>query len=629
MACNDRQLSQAQREAGFDQQRTGVPRAVRPFSGAATIENLIDYLNRELVPGVQQTRKATNETYLQVADQAPSANPLSYYFSVNVAASDPTTGRIKLNQATQNTATVIRVSQSNARLQDVTPWLDVMSGGPTTPLGTVTLLDSINPGRFLRFDLNTMTDQGAYWDLGVTFIEGSHVDPFVDGEAVVLGFISGVSAAGSTVPVGSLSPVANDTFLGNVSGGVAAPSAVNLSTLAGAGLAFAAHTLDVTGSTSITVTSDQVQRAALTGEATAAANSNAVTVTRSTNFQSSPWTGDHQFNAEVRLLTQTTVSSTGSINVTLDAGSTRLTLSGTGTITLGTVSGCAEGRILFVEFTGTGTHTISHDASTLNAFSCPGNVDLIINGRGGAICIGRTGTPNWKILGVSNDMRGMLITRTAYTSGSGTHTYNTRCRRAVVKVVGGGGGGGGCEGGAVGTGGAAAGGGGAGAYLELDITSVPTSSAYAVGAAGTAGAASGGGNGGTGGDSTFHDGSATRTAAGGEGGFGDTLASTSHVGGAPGSGGAQPSATGAFMRSGGAPGLQGVFFFLEGIEQGWSGKGGDGPWGGGGEPRSDSEDAGFDATGPGSGGGGAYTESTTDRAGGAGFAGIIIVEEYS
>ena len=88
-------------------------------------------------------------------------------------------GRIKLNASPQDTATVIRVSQSNARLQDVTPWLDVMSGGPTIPLGTVTLVDAINPTRFLRFDLNTMVDSGAYWDLGVTIIECSHDDPFV------------------------------------------------------------------------------------------------------------------------------------------------------------------------------------------------------------------------------------------------------------------------------------------------------------------------------------------------------------------------------------------------------------------------------------------------------------------
>ncbi len=59
----------------------------------------------------------------------------------------------------------------------------------------------------------------------------------------------------------------------------------------------AGSALAVGGSTSIIVGANDVQRAALTNEVTASQNSNACTVTRSTNFQSSPWTGSHQFNA--------------------------------------------------------------------------------------------------------------------------------------------------------------------------------------------------------------------------------------------------------------------------------------------------------------------------------------------
>jgi len=262
MACNDRQLTEAQRQAGYDQQRTGVVRAIRPFSGPQTLENLIDYVNRELCPAVRTTRDKTNEVFKQVADNAPSANPLAYYFATATANADPTTGRMRLNQAVQNTATIVRVSQSNGRQQDVTPWLDVMSGGPTTPLGVLTMVDAINPSRFLRFDLNTMTDQGAYWDLGVTIVESSDTDPFVEGEPVVIGFIAGVSAAGSTIPVGALSPVARDTFLGNIGTVTAPPAAVPLANV---------------DSTSIVYdgTAHEFQRAALTGFVASALNANA------------------------------------------------------------------------------------------------------------------------------------------------------------------------------------------------------------------------------------------------------------------------------------------------------------------------------------------------------------------
>src|SRR5690349_19520175 len=134
--CDDRQLTQAQREAAFlQQQRSGVMQAIRPFTGAATLPNLIDYLNREVYPVLRQARAKLNDVYRQVTDNAPSANPLGYFFSEETANADPTAGRLRLNAVPENTATVIRISQTNGRLSDVDPWLDVMAGSSTTPLG--------------------------------------------------------------------------------------------------------------------------------------------------------------------------------------------------------------------------------------------------------------------------------------------------------------------------------------------------------------------------------------------------------------------------------------------------------------------------------------------------------------
>ncbi len=229
MACDDRQLTEAQRQAGYQNGRTGVVQAVRPFSGRPTIENLIDYINRELQPAVRRTRDKVNEIYLPTVDNAPSGNPLGFYFSTETGAADPTAGRIRLNAATQDTATILRVSESNGRLADVAPWLDVMAGGATTPLGVVTLTDAINPTRFIRFDLGTMTDAGAYWNLGVTPIESSHDNPFVDGGAVVISFIPGVGGATpATVPPTSMAAMAANTVLANATASSAAPTAFPL-----------------------------------------------------------------------------------------------------------------------------------------------------------------------------------------------------------------------------------------------------------------------------------------------------------------------------------------------------------------------------------------------------------------
>lgn len=206
VSCSDRQLAQSDRVDAFSATRAGVVRAVRPFTGDPSGPNLMDYLNREVFPSLKANREKLNEIFLQVADNAPSANPLSYYFSTNTAAADPTSGRIRLDNATQNAATTIRLSELNSRLVSAVAWLDVMQGSVTTPIGVVTLQDAINPGRFVRYNLNTMTDQGTYWDLGVTPVESSHVNPFVDGEAVVVSFIAGVATGGATVASSALGP---------------------------------------------------------------------------------------------------------------------------------------------------------------------------------------------------------------------------------------------------------------------------------------------------------------------------------------------------------------------------------------------------------------------------------------
>lgn len=229
MVCDDRQLTQAQRAAGLSQNRTGVLQAVRPYSGAPSLDGLVDYINRELQPAIKRQRDRLNDIFNQVRDNAPSGNPLQFYFSAATAAADPTTGYLRLNQATQDTATTIRVSQTNGRLQDVAPWLDVMAGGATTPLGTITLADTVNPARFLRFDLNTMVDQGAYWDLGVTIIESSHDNPFVPDGGVAIAFTPGVAAAGATVPLTAITPMAANTVLANPTASSAAPTAFPLS----------------------------------------------------------------------------------------------------------------------------------------------------------------------------------------------------------------------------------------------------------------------------------------------------------------------------------------------------------------------------------------------------------------
>ena len=160
----------------------------------------------------------------------------------------------------------------------------------------------------------------------------------------------------------------------------------------------------VDGVSILEVATNNIQRAALTGEATAVAGLNAVTVTRSTNYNTSPWTGEHKFNADVFLGTLQTLSNqSGAINITRTAGAMRILVTSTNDITLGTVSGASEGNILCFEHAeasgAPNTVTVTHSTAD-DAFSCPGSVNLAIVGRGSFIAVARGN--NWKILATTN-----------------------------------------------------------------------------------------------------------------------------------------------------------------------------------------------------------------------------------
>lgn len=205
-------------------------------------------------------------------------------------------------------------------------------------------------------------------------------------------------------------------------------------------------------------------------------------------------------------------------------------------------------------------------------------------------------------------------TGTSFTTGATTNTI-------FVRLQAGGGAGGGGATAAVSA--ASAGGGASGGYAEKTFTVTPsTAYTYAIGAAGAAGTA-GNNPGGDGGNSTFAVGATTVTAFGGPGGVG--MAATTTIISVL--GGASPTiSTNGDVNCGGAHGEPGLAF--TGLI-GNSGAGGSSIFGAGANGRI-TAGAGTTGVGYGAGGsGGLVVNNSSAVAGGAGLAGIIIIDEYS
>jgi len=117
--------------------------------------------------------------------------------------SDPGNGRLRLDQATQNTATVIRADLLDAAGSTVTSLLDQLSASTSTVKAQLRLAKEFDPAKFIDFDLTSLDSPAGYRNLIVTVIDASSANPFADGDVLVLS----VARVGDKGETGTIGPV--------------------------------------------------------------------------------------------------------------------------------------------------------------------------------------------------------------------------------------------------------------------------------------------------------------------------------------------------------------------------------------------------------------------------------------
>ncbi len=171
--------------------------------------------------------------------------------------------------------------------------------GSGTPPDLTSLPTAPDPVKWIKMDSSDATGANGIIDYGTDGVDGT-----AEGSLAPVSGVGSILARGSTlwqivppsaagfplasngvgfVPsyrqlvLGAFPTMAAGSFLANVTGSTAVPTAHDLATFAGAGLTYTNVTgiLAVGSSTSIAVNANDIQRAALTGAITAAANSNA------------------------------------------------------------------------------------------------------------------------------------------------------------------------------------------------------------------------------------------------------------------------------------------------------------------------------------------------------------------
>jgi hypothetical protein len=140
-----------------------------------------------------------------VAGAAGGGVSINYTFDTTTTNTDPGSGKLRLNNATQNTATAIYVDVLDMAGSDWTNVLSHISDGTSSEDGTLRLYKLSDPTHFLVFSVTGSTSHTGYYELAVTVQASSTASPFINIDQVGFTFTR-TGNVGATGPAGSAGP---------------------------------------------------------------------------------------------------------------------------------------------------------------------------------------------------------------------------------------------------------------------------------------------------------------------------------------------------------------------------------------------------------------------------------------
>jgi hypothetical protein len=145
------------------------------------------------------------------AGAAGGAVSIGYTFSTTTTDADPGSGKLRLDNATQNSATVIRANLQDSNAADWTSVLSTFADSTNTIKGQIRLVKTSDPTKWLLFNVSSLANPTGYRNVTVAEIGGSGANPFVDGDVISLYFdragdAGTAGAAGSMGPMGPAGP---------------------------------------------------------------------------------------------------------------------------------------------------------------------------------------------------------------------------------------------------------------------------------------------------------------------------------------------------------------------------------------------------------------------------------------
>lgn len=183
------------------QHRCTTTQATDGFGGASNLGNAVELYSYVHIWEVGAIDSA-------VVGRHGGAITVRYQFSTTVTDADPGNGKLRLNNATQSSATLIIADLLDYALTDWTDALDSIGGGQ------VRLVKEDDPTKWIVFSIAALVSAVGYRKYQVSLVDASAASPFADGDLVLMAFgTPGAAALMTGSSTTSLTPsIANKVF---------------------------------------------------------------------------------------------------------------------------------------------------------------------------------------------------------------------------------------------------------------------------------------------------------------------------------------------------------------------------------------------------------------------------------
>ena len=125
------------------------------------------------IQGIQGDQGVQGNTGIQGPTGNFGGATFNYTFSSTTTAGDPGAGLLRLNNATQNSATELYIDQQDDDSAFIDNFLVTIDSSTSLIKGHVKISENGDPSRFNFYAINSLTNNIGWWTISVSFVSGS------------------------------------------------------------------------------------------------------------------------------------------------------------------------------------------------------------------------------------------------------------------------------------------------------------------------------------------------------------------------------------------------------------------------------------------------------------------------